>query len=308
MNRMTAYVSMTTIAFISGILVMKEYSNGGMGESPSIAAQHLYDTNQKQRVVFDADSIKQLQEEGFVVFDNILTKEEIDNSRKDIMLMLQNKTKLKFYDNGHNSLSRTDKVSWIAETIGKSQHQYTEPNLLLVLRVLRSIPDVLVKNNFNKSNNMGVPFSNQLSIYANEGSTYVAHFDKPETKNTLYSTIMQSGVNDRIYTILLYLNSEQWSNKVTKNDTQEEIDDSGSLRITKLNGQMIDIEAKGGRLIIFDSSTILHEVRPNFGLEDRFAITCWAGGNHSEFHYCLRLLQYFNIPLDEYNWKNIFGI
>ena len=50
-------------------------------------------------------------EKIFSKINNILTSEEIDNSRKDVMLMLNNETKLKFYDNGHDNESiRSDKV------------------------------------------------------------------------------------------------------------------------------------------------------------------------------------------------------
>lgn len=304
MNRLTGYVTITTISFISGILVMKDYSNGAMRESPLIAAKHLYDMdNQKQRVIFDVDSIQQLKSQGFVIFHNILTSEEIDNSRKDVMLMLNNETKLKFYDNGHDNESiRSDKVSWIAETIGESQHQYVLPSLLLVLRILRSIPESLLQNNFGTNSNLGVPYSNQLSIYFNTGTNYVAHLDKPNTNRTLYSRILQSGLHDRRYTIVLYLNSEQWTNKAINRDG-DLVTDSGSLRITKLNGEVIDIEPRGGTVVIFDSSSILHEVRPNYGL-DRIAITCWVGGSNSKNKW----LRNLNIPIDEYNWKHIFGL
>ena len=35
----------------------------------------------------------------------------------------------------------------------------------------------------------------------------------------------------------------------------------------------------GGRLVLFDSRRVLHEVRPNASASDRLALTVWIGGS-----------------------------
>ena len=44
----------------------------------------------------------------------------------------------------------------------------------------------------------------------------------------------------------------------------------------------------GGRLVLFDSRTVLHEVRPHGRRDDRFALTLWLGGEHYPEFRCLR--------------------
>lgn len=301
MSKTSIVASITTITLTGSLLLLKEKSNSAMRESPDIAASHNSNNN-NTRIIFNANNIKQLKDEGYIIFDNVLSSKEIEDSRNDILLMLTNKTKLKFYQNDNNDDNiRKDKVSWISESIGLSQHQYCLPGLLLILRILRSLPLILIQNEFEIDDDMGVPLSNQLSVYHGSGNNYVAHLDKPNTKSTIYTSIMQSGLHDRKYTIILYLNSETWTSDVTTSDGVV-INDNGVLRITKLNGETIDVSPIGGRCVMFDSSKILHEVRPNYG-QDRIALTCWIGGSHSTNKW----LQLFNIPIEEYNWKHIFG-
>ena len=292
--------SSLTSALIS-ILYLQQLSLSAMREDPLDAAKHLLKSERyRQRFSFDKDSILKLKNDGYVIFDDVLSLEEVANSRKEVKEMLNNQCKLKFYENGHNNENiRKDKVSWIGESIGESQHQYLLPGLLLVLRILRSIPESLVSNKIETNVNMGVPLSNQLSVYFGNGNNYVAHFDKPLTKRTTYNAIMQAGLHDRRYTIILYLNSPNYTNNV-EDSNGKMINDSGSLRITKINGDTENIFPKGGRMIIFNSATIQHEVRPNYG-EDRVAITCWVGGEHTKNIW----LQKYNIPLDEINWKQV---
>jgi len=293
----------TLTSCFTSLLYMQQLSLSAMRENPSDAAKHLLKSeNSKQRFIFDEESIMKLKNDGYIIFDNVLSQQEIENSRNEVTQMLNNECKLKFYDNGHNDESiRKDKVSWISESIGKSQHQFLLPGLLLVLRILRSIPESLVSNKIESNLNMGVPLSNQLSVYFGSGNNYVPHFDKPLTKKTMFNSVMQAGLHDRRYTIIIYLNSPSFTNNV-EDSYGNKINDSGSLRITKINGENIDILPKGGRMIIFNSATIEHEVRPNYG-EDRIAITCWVGGDHSKNIW----LQKYNIPLDELNWKYIFN-
>lgn len=48
------------------------------------------------------------------------------------------------------------------------------------------------------------------------------------------------------------------------------------------------VQPMGGRLVIFDSRTVLHEVRPHGRRDDRFALTIWLGGEHYPEFRCLR--------------------
>ena len=50
-------------------------------------------------------------------------------------------------------------------------------------------------------------------------------------------------------------------------------DGTTALRIT------CRASAGGGRLVLFDSRRVLHEVRPNASASDRLALTVWIGGS-----------------------------
>jgi len=108
----------------------------------------------------------------------------------------------------------------------------------------------------------------------------VRHLD-----NSCYSVDDGSGVschNTRVFTALLYANETSW-------DTQR---DGGSLRChltSKPVGSVThedgcpssctglgchrDISPIGGRLVVFKSRQLVHEVLPSF--RRRFAISCW---------------------------------
>ena len=66
----------------------------------------------------------------------------------------------------------------------------------------------------------------------------------------------------RKLTLLCYLNPDKWDES-----------DGGSLRLHPKNSDPVDIFPEGGRLAMFFSDLIEHEVRPTYGA--RFALTMW---------------------------------
>lgn len=62
----------------------------------------------------------------------------------------------------------------------------------------------------------------------------------------------------------------------------------------------MNIEPIGGRMVIFDSRTVLHEVMPSY--QRRIALTCWVGGKHSTNLW----LRVFCIPYREIDWSYIY--
>lgn len=66
----------------------------------------------------------------------------------------------------------------------------------------------------------------------------------------------------RKLTLLCYLNPDKWVES-----------DGGSLRLHPKNSSPVDIFPEGGRLAMFFSDLVEHEVRPTYG--NRFALTMW---------------------------------
>ncbi len=81
------------------------------------------------------------------------------------------------------------------------------------------------------------------------GTFYKAHYDRFENKDT------------RILSAVLYLNPEDWQES-----------DGGFLRIFPKNNEVC-ILPQGGRLVLFDSATLLHEVLPT--QRERWSLTGW---------------------------------
>jgi hypoxia-inducible factor (prolyl hydroxylase) len=85
-----------------------------------------------------------------------------------------------------------------------------------------------------------------IALYPSQGSRFANHID-----NTTR--------DGRRLTVVIYLNPG-WT-----------IENGGALRITA--NECVDVLPLAGRLAMFESANIAHEVRPTFG--DRFAITIW---------------------------------
>jgi hypothetical protein len=115
------------------------------------------------------------------------------------------------------------------------------------------------------------------------------------------SKILHGDMDARKITIIIYLNDKIWDSNVGG------LSDSGHLRIYndahmdddtgKTCRNVLDITPIGGRMVIFDSRRILHEVRPSH--QRRLALTCWVGGSHSSHEW----LRPFCLPLDEINFS-----
>lgn len=232
--------------------------------------------------------------------DNVLSSLELKLVRDEIDSMLTNQA---FHSNANNDTDiRDDSVIWVAEPIGCIQKLVIGPHLLLALRRIRSIPQEMSQNGFDEKV-LGVPFENQLACYDGNLSKYIPHRDCPETtlgwKHPL-QWLFRPGLEDREYTIILYLNDEVWDSTVGG------LGDSGNLKcymnadMSDVTGgsatEMVLIEPVGGRLVIFDSKKILHEVRPS--VLRRVALTCWVGGSHSSYTWFRPAC----IPVSEIDW------
>ena len=102
-------------------------------------------------------------------------------------------------------------------------------------------------------------FSLQFAVYPGIGAGYVKHFD-------YHSSIQADGAAEvgRKLTVILYLN-ERW--------------DGGQLRTYGSDGTpSADIDPKLGRLVLFRSDRVQHEVLPSW--RDRIALTFWIAGRY----------------------------
>lgn len=303
---------------IGGVALLGPVSVIAMRESPKNAAscrRNGFDNVDGTTVkVLPKNAVKELKENGIVVIDNVLTAEQLSSAREDLEIMLKNS---EFSPTDQDSTEvRTDNVCWISESIGAADQKSTlRDGMRQALGLVRSIPLELIEGGIlSKSadadtdgggdgNNLstmmlGVPFSNQLACYSSVNAHYIPHRDTPgkEEGHPLQS-LLQPGLEDRKITIILYLNDPKWDSgaesKLGVAGTQGNLrcylgadaaDDTGETA-----SKVLDIAPHGGRLVIFDATTVLHEVLPC--PQQRAAITCWVGGKHSKFYsirkYCI---------------------
>lgn len=294
---------------LTGVSFCSQNSQTAMRESPEKAASYCV----TRKIAID---IAAFQKEGIVVIDNVLTPDELRLARVDLAAMLVGDS---FFEKTeqHSEDTRTDRVCWISEVI-PNQRSIIGTGMRDALRVVRSVPFALFGGDirFWGDTTMGVPLSNQLASYS-FGGHYVPHRDTPSRADPTFhhplQWLLQPGLNDRRLTVILYLNDAEWDcgTDSTSGESKHEgclrcyldtddVDNDGSTATRVLN-----IVPKGGRMVIFDSKRILHEVRafPEGSLgkgecRQRAAITCWVGGRHSSW----ASLRPWCVPRDEMNY------
>jgi hypothetical protein len=153
------------------------------------------------------------------------------------------------------------------------QDYYTAPDILMYMStVIKTLPPLLndamnntghVHNSLQLSNQS---FNAKLAVTSPGGSTYPLHVD-----NTLGVTGSPQD-DTRKLTCIIYLNP------------QYQDGDGGELRLLLLNGGCLDLDPRGGRMVIFWSDEIPHEVlpcKPESKDEqfDRYALTIWLPDN-----------------------------
>lgn len=173
-------------------------------------------------------------------YENFATKTEVAAWSASITASDASFTNASTGSNRQSSTARSDRTAWEADHPG-------------VFGGMRE-RFVEVRTELNEAAWMGLDvFSIQLAVY-DAGASYAAHRDALRNDPT------------RRITAILYLNPD-WKPA-----------DGGCLRIHGSAGHR-DVEPRGGRLVVFRSDRLLHEVLP--GRSVRRAATAWFRGRSS---------------------------
>ncbi len=155
--------------------------------------------------------------------------------------------------------------------------------LVHCMRLLRGVPYLLGRHGYAASGRHVVPRQCQLALYRPDGaSAYVRHLDRcdlPVAEMGLLGWLRASDYRHRVLTAILYLNSPDWNGGgelrvFDERRSDAAADDDGGGDAAKYS----DIVPSGGKLILFDSSRVEHQVLASHG-EDRYALTCWFNGD-----------------------------
>jgi len=211
--------------------------------------------------------LRSLARNSYVVIDDVMGHQEVNAAIVDIK-------KCSPVRQDEESV-RTDRVTFVDSRTKNS-------GLLEIRSLLRGIGNAMEKKMFmgfgTENIKMVVPDQIQVAVYDVSATFYKAHRDGVSEgffELGLLQWLKYSCYRKRNLTCIIYLNEErEWDSKR----------DGGCLRlylgadlddtIGDTATSVVDIQPKGGRLVLFDSQAILHEVLPTF--RERIAATIWV--------------------------------
>ena len=209
--------------------------------------------------ILSASHIRELEENHMVVIHNVLTSSELEGARKRATFL-------------GNSMDRSNNDSDVRQdqicVVKESDVDEHGDDMIHCIKVLRGIPHILNRLNYNESSSYEyvVPRQCQLARYLPDGSVYVRHLDKCTStleQMGLLGWLRASDYRHRAVTVILYLNAPDWKS-------------GGNLRCYGENDSSSDINPTGGTMILFDSSKVEHQVLPSS--MERYALTLWING------------------------------
>lgn len=207
------------------------------------------------------EHIRELEEMNVVVIHNVLSDVTLQGARDDIINTLRSDLNTSNHQN--DSDIRQDQTLSIRENNPDYDHG---DELIHCIKLLRGIPFILEKFGYSTSKDHVVPQQCQLSRYLPNGSIYVRHLDRCNSSLSemgLLGWLRSSDYRHRVVTAILYLNVPKW-------------DSGGELRLFDDDENHRDVIPNGGKLIIFDSSKVEHQVLAS--QDERYALTCWFTG------------------------------
>eukprot|EP00929_Paragymnodinium_shiwhaense_P088271 TRINITY_DN48560_c0_g1_i1.p1 TRINITY_DN48560_c0_g1~~TRINITY_DN48560_c0_g1_i1.p1 ORF type:complete len:470 (-),score=52.16 TRINITY_DN48560_c0_g1_i1:169-1443(-) len=252
--------------------------------------------------VLKAEHVKKLQHDGLVIIDNTIPRPKLQEAVKDCARV---RTEGHFGDSpNENEDIRSDRVHFLTDSdrqqrereqraqLGRDYVQDEslamsgkEKGLLYVQGFLQGLGAALEAHGFvgcsrsSKAEKGGqpvvlkVPEPVQLAVYSGDsGARYSAHRDGAEEGSA--DADMQA-YSLRVVTAILYLNdtSSPWDKKTHGGCLRCYMGADKSDKVGTTATEIVDIEPVGGRLVLFSSQAILHEVMPTH--RDRFAATVW---------------------------------
>lgn len=275
-------------------------------ESAAEAAAHAAGSSSSTTTPISAAAVATLRKQGYVVIDDMLPEAALAAARRDAQA-LKDSGELRSTDQ-HSAEVRSDRVCWVRE----EQPCTCGDGLQFAMRWLRSVAlqidtaaDGGAWSGFASNPlwcgavPLGVPRSAQLACYdagsgsqfddpeeaeavqATGGARYRAHRDGV-TRHPLHpKSAMLPGISMREITAIVYLTERTPDGAGAGSPLVLFVGADADDFVGTTATSVVEIEPRGGRLVLFDSRTLLHEVRPHARADaDRLALTCWIGGAH----------------------------
>jgi len=219
--------------------------------------------------LLSAQHASELSSKGYTVVDNIVQGQDLQElleQVRDLRATMRSTVQ-------KNLGTRDDEIAWYTEDeiAGKDQKRMRLREMVVLQKSMAHA--VMEKCGIP----LRVPRRVMCSCYPGEGAKYVRHRDN--------SVSLPEGTfsNPREITCIIYLNPEDWQAErdggclrmhlAAKVDNNKGCPDNCSSRDGACH---LDIEPQAGRMVLFKSKEILHEVLPAY--RTRMALTLWIFG------------------------------
>lgn len=213
----------------------------------------------------DPSDLETLQDQGYVIIDDFLPAESWMEALRGDVLNLRKENKFKIAKIGQDSTNTLNEEIRVAETcfIGREKPELkdvrnpTREKLYDILEALRVDLQEAGQNSLDPN------LSEFLYAYYPKGGFYRRHRD----------AVKGSASWLREYSLLLYLNEEEYDPDVDGGRLRMHFDSGGDFLPAGEAPLFQDVDAYGGTLVIFESNRFPHEVLDT--VAERFAVVGW---------------------------------
>lgn len=214
-----------------------------------------------------------------VVLDKVLSDQELQDARGDVAALLHDSGGT-FKDNANADPSvRRDSVVWVT-----GDEAGVGPGLKHAVALLRGLAHEFAATPEYHGSALFVQSAAQLACYAGDSQAhYARHVDA--SVDSVWSLGLSAWLRARAYreraiTAVLYLNDREWNaalggclrcyvRRPSSSSSPEEEDPKEMMQQ--------DVAPRGGRLVLFDSAAVPHEVLPSHSKDvQRVALTVWV--------------------------------
>jgi hypothetical protein len=268
------FISVTTVIATTGssIILPNHATLSEPRDSLNIDNNTRLDKSYKQ--VLRLNSTKELsfrdrETYKVIIIDNYCDADLVDRVRKALL-------DSEFSSSPQDRSIRSDHVRWLRK---EEYDNIDGGDISILLRHMNSLAAVFSDDVVR----LEPPSHYQAALYNGSGERYVKHMDnKPRGRRNIDDDslwLSNREQRDRFLTCILYLTPSDWRRsdggmlRCYLGDEQEDQLERGEDR-----GKVIDISPKRGRLVVFRSCDLAHEVLPTLR-DGRLALTGWMVGS-----------------------------
>lgn len=265
-----------------GTLISSAQSESVLSDPASEAA--YLPTRQGRPVPIPFPAVARAIRKGHVVvLDTMLSDQELRAARGDVDALLH-KGGGAFAANANQDASvRRDSVVWVT-----GQEVGVGPGLKHAVALLRGLAHEFAATPAYDESVLFVQSAAQLACYAGDSKAhYAPHLDA--STDSVWTLGLSAWLRARAYrertiTAILYLNDREWDEVAVGGCLRCHVPSSDRANTStneKADAPMTmtqqDVAPRGGRLVLFDSAAVVHEVLPSHNKGgQRVALTVWV--------------------------------